>query len=204
MNGTAWKLVLFQKQHVGHVVAVHGKAFPGFFLSFLGPRFLREFYSAFLHEETGIALVAEGPVDGRVLGFVVGTSQPDGFFKRLLKRRWWAFCLASTGALLRRPWVAPRIFRALFYRGEAPGGQKRALLSSIAVGPDQQGSGLGRALVAEWAVEARKRGVPGCYLATDAENNDAVNRFYVKCGWQVESTYVTPEGRKMNRYVLDF
>jgi len=189
---------------VNELVNVHTRAFPGFFLSFLGPRFLREFYSAFLHEDTGIALVAEGLVDGRVLGFVVGTTQPYGFFKRLLKRRWWAFCFASIGALLRRPWIAPRIFRALFYRGEPPQGPKRALLSSVAVGPEQQGCGLGRVLVTEWVEEARKRGVPGCYLTTDADNNDAVNRFYAKCGWRVESTYVTPEGRKMNRYVLDF
>lgn len=189
---------------VTEMVNVHVRAFPGFFLSLLGPRFLREFYSAFLHEETGIALVAESPGAGQILGFVVGTVQPEGFFRRLLKRRWWTFCFASVGALLRRPWVAPRIFRALFYRGEAPRGLNRALLSSIAVGPDQQGNGLGRALVTEWVEEARKRGAPGCYLTTDAENNDVVNRFYVKCSWRIESTYVTPEGRKMNRYVLDF
>jgi ribosomal protein S18 acetylase RimI-like enzyme len=189
---------------VNEIVNVHVRAFPGFFLSFLGPRFLREFYSAFLCEDTGIALVAEGPADGRIFGFVVGTAQPDGFFKRLLMRRWWAFCFASASALIRKPGTAPRIFRALLYRGEAPKGPKRALLSSIAVGPGQQGSGLGRALVAAWVDEARKRGATGCYLTTDAESNDAVNRFYVKCGWQVESTYVTPEGRRMNRYVLDF
>jgi ribosomal protein S18 acetylase RimI-like enzyme len=204
MKDVSWKIRALDLHHIQEVLEIHLASFPGFFLSFLGRRFLREFYSAFLHEESGVALIVEEPGSNQVLGCVVGTTLPTGFFKRLLKRRWWAFSFASISALMRKPKVAPRIFRALFYRGEVPQGPKRALLSSIAVRPDQQGTGLGRALVAGWVEEARKRGAPGCYLTTDAENNYAVNRFYVRCGWRLESTYFTPEGRRMNRYVLDF
>lgn len=186
------------------VVRIHQNAFPGFFLTFLGPRFLKEFYTAFLEEINSIALVYQEPKSGRILGFVVGTILPSGFFKRLLKRRWWAFCLASLSAVFRKPTSVPRIFRALFYRGTPPSGKVRALLSSIAVDPDSGGRGLGKALVESWVEEVRKRGMPGCYLTTDAEGNDTVNHFYERCGWKVESTYVTPEGRKMNRYILDF
>ena len=77
-------------------------------------------------------------------------------------------------------------------------------MSSIAVDPEQRGVGLGQALLARWVQEVQKRGKGGCYLTTDAVRNDAVNRFYARNGWQVESTYVTPEGRQVNRYVLDF
>lgn len=204
MNAANAPLVPMRPKHIPAVVRTHLASFPGFFLSFLGPRFLREFYTAFLHEDTGIALVAEDAANGQVLGFVVGTTQPNGFFKRLLKRRWWAFCLASISTLLRQPASAPRIFRAIFYRGTAPQGLERALLSSIAVDPDAAGRGLGQALVESWVKEVRKCKAAGCYLTTDANDNEAVNRFYEKCGWSVESSYVTPEGRKMNRYVLDF
>ena len=55
-----------------------------------------------------------------------------------------------------------------------------------------------------WLEEARSRGARGCYLTTDAEKNDPVNRFYLSQGWRVESAYTTPKGRKMNRYVYDF
>jgi len=188
---------------VAAVVAVHLRAFPSFFLSFLGPRFLREFYGSFLVDPVGRGFVAvdEG---GRVLGVVVGPLNPAGYFKRLLKRRWWAFCLASVSAVLRRPTVAPRLFRAVVYRGEAPGGPVRALLSSIAVDPQVQGGGVGRLLVERWVAEVRAAGGSGCFLTTDAEGNEAVNAFYRKLGWNLEGSYCTKEGRRMNRYVFDF
>jgi len=190
-------------EDVDTVVSVHLRAFPSFFLSFLGPRFLREFYGSFLVDPMGLGFVA---VDGggRVLGVVVGPLNPAGYFKRLLKRRWWAFCLASISAVLRRPKVLPRLFRAVVYRGEAPTGPVRALLSSIAVDPQVQGGGVGRKLVERWVQEVRAAGGSGCFLTTDAEGNEAVNAFYRKLGWKLESSYSTKEGRRMNRYVLDF
>jgi ribosomal protein S18 acetylase RimI-like enzyme len=183
-------------------VKVHLAAFPSFFLSFLGPRFLRLLYSEFATDPACVALVAEA--DGRVAGAVAGPLQPAGYFSRLVKRRWFAFALASSGAVLRKPLIIPRLFRALFYRGEAPTGKSRALLSTIAVDPAVQGAGIGRKLVAAWLAEVQSRGASGAYLTTDAEGNDAVNRFYQQLGWQLEHTWLTPEGRRMNRYVQDF
>jgi len=178
-------------------------AFPTFFLSFLGHAFLREFYGSFLSDPVGLGFVALSD-DGRVLGVVVGPLNPSGYFKRLLKRRWWAFCLASVFAVLRRPTVLPRLFRAVVYRGESPAGPVRALLSSIAVDPQVQGGGVGRLLVERWVAEVRAAGGTGCFLTTDADGNEAVNTFYRKLGWKLEGSYLTTEGRRMNRYVLDF
>lgn len=182
---------------------MHLSAFPGFFLTFLGPRFLAEFYRAFLSEPTAIAVVAESDV-GCICGVVVGTLAPAGFFKRLLRKRWWAFALASLSALLRKPSIASRLIGALAYRGEAPEDAKRALLSSVGVDPSCQGGGVGRRLVQCWLTEAKRRGAIGCYLTTDAQANDAVNSFYCRLGWKLESTYATPQERIMNRYVYDF
>jgi GNAT superfamily N-acetyltransferase len=196
-------LVPLAHRHIPEVVRMHLSAFPGFFLTFLGPRFLAEFYRAFLSEPTAIAMVAESDA-GCVCGVVVGTLAPAGFFKRLLLRRWWTFARASAGALLRRPAIAPRLIRALGYRGEAPTNARRALLSSIAVDPSSQGAGTGRRLVECWLTEAKRRGAIGCYLTTDAQANDAVNSFYCRLGWKLESTYATPQGRIMNCYNYDF
>ena len=52
--------------------------------------------------------------------------------------------------------------------------------------------------------EVQRNGLSGCYLTTDADDNKAVNDFYRNLGWQVESSYVTSEGRRMHRYVYDF
>lgn len=189
---------------IREVVDVHMCAFPNFFLTFLGPRFLKVFYNSFTYDPAGIGFVAKDRETGKVLGFIVGPLVPDGYFKRLLKKRWFAFCFASIAAICKRPTIVKRLFKALFYRGQAPSGAKRALLSSIAVDPEAQGQGVGRILVERWIREIKQQGGNGCYLTTDAIDNDSVNNFYKKLGWTIESTYETPEGRKMNRYIYDF
>lgn len=200
----SFNIVEIKAKHIKHVVDVHTRAFPEFFLSFLGPKFLREFYNSFIYDSAGIGFVAEDSESGNVLGVIVGPLLPGGYFKRLLKRKWWAFCYASLGAILRRPSTIKRLLRALLYRGEAPPGPERALLSSIAVLPRSQHLGIGKALVRRWIQEVQQQGGRGCYLTTDANDNDKVNSFYQRLNWKIESTYTTPEGRKMNRYVFDF
>jgi ribosomal protein S18 acetylase RimI-like enzyme len=184
------------------IIKIHIEAFPGFFLTFLGPGFLKEFYKSFLYDDQGIGFVAVE--DNRILGAIVGPFRPAGYFKRLLLRKWYVFCFASIGAVLRKPKVIKRLFRAVFYRGEAPQGKDRALLSSIAVSPSAQGKGIGKALVMKWLDAVSARGGKGAFLTTDAENNNVVNSFYHNLGWKLDSTYETSEGRKMNRYVYDF
>jgi hypothetical protein len=116
------------QEYIDDIVKVHIKAFPDFFLTFLGPKFLKEFYRSFIVDEQGIGVVAIE--NDKLLGAVVGPLQPAGYFKRLLKRKWSAFCFASMGAVLKNPKVIKRLFRAVFYRGESPSGGQRALLSS--------------------------------------------------------------------------
>jgi len=192
-----------QAEHVEQIVKIHMKAFPNFFLTFLGPRFLKEFYASFVNNPAGIGLVGVDKKSGAVSGFIVGPTKPQGYFKQLLIRRWWAFCLASIEALIQKPSVAPRLWRALYYRGDTPQHiSSFALLSSIAVSPAVQSTGLGRKLVTAFITEVKQRGGDGIFLTTDAENNAGVNRFYQKLGFHLEASFQTLEGRKMNRYVF--
>ena len=92
------------------MVDVHMKSFPGFFLTFLGDAFLRELYAATISDQAGIAFVAEE--NSRVVGFVTGTDEPAGFYRRLLRQRWWRFGRASVWPFIRRPSIAPRLLRA--------------------------------------------------------------------------------------------
>jgi len=192
------------KEDLPAVTTIHLRAFPDFFLSVLGGKFLQNFYRSFICDSCGVALVAREAGTNRILGAVVGPIAPNNFFRQLLIRRWWAFCVASTSAVLRNPRVAIRLWRALFYRGDQPVGRSRALLSSIAVVPEARCRGIGRMLVDAWVSEIRSRGLSGCYLTTDADNNEATNRFYAGAGWTIDTTFITPEGRRMNRYVLDW
>lgn len=197
-------LVPLKSEHLEPVVEIHLAAFPGFFLTFLGPRFLKTFYGSFIGEKTALAWVVLDGQSRAILGAAFGTTAPDGFFKRLALRRWPAFAGAAFSAFLKKPSIGRRLFRALSYRGDSPARPGLALLSSVAVSPCAQGKGVGKALLDRWTDEAENRGCPGAYLTTDAEGNDAVNRFYLRSGWTAEASFVTPEGRKMKRYVILF
>lgn len=184
---------------VKDVVRVHLASFPGFFLSFLGPRFLSLFYSAICTDTDGIAFVYQNEF-GVPAGFVAGTSNPSGFYKRLLKRDWLKFATAAIIPVLKKPSVVSRVARALFHPAANPVGANVAGLFSIGVLPELQGSGAGKKLVQAFLEEARKRGCKRVFLTTDRDNNAPVNAFYAKLGFSVERQYVTPEGRRMNEY----
>ena len=184
---------------VNQVVAVHLSSFPGFFLSFLGPRFLSLFYSAICSAPEGIAFV--GLNDARIpAGFVAGTSNPGGFYSRLLRRDWFKFALASITPILRKPSVVWRVARAVTHPSDNPIGDDVAGLFSIGVLPELQGMGTGKKLVQAFLDEANRRRCKRVFLTTDRDDNEAVNTFYTKLGFSIERQYVTPEGRRMNEY----
>ncbi|WP_193614578.1 GNAT family N-acetyltransferase [Nocardioides lijunqiniae] len=186
------------REDVREAAALHRTAFPSFFLSSLGEPFLREFYRAFL-EPQGIALVARSEA-GHLVGVAVGHTQPAGFFRRLLIRRWYAFALASLRLVLRRPSVVPRLLRAVTYRGQTPLEVRGALLSSICVADEARGTGAAKRLLEAWTASVVETGVSEAYLTTDSEDNDRVNAFYRGANWALDGTFETPEGRKMNCY----
>lgn len=192
-------IVTMQRTHVEQVVRVHLSSFPGFFLSFLGPRFLSLYYQGICRAAEGIGFVYLNET-GEAAGFVAGSSNPRGFYSRLLKRDWLKFCLASVDALCRKPSVIRRIARGLFHSAENPPGENMAGLFSIGVLPELQGTGAGKKLVQAFLDEARSRKCKKVFLTTDRDNNDAVNTFYLRLGFNVERQFVTPEGRRMNEY----
>lgn len=182
------------------LAVLHRDAFPDFFLSSLGTAFLRQFYLGFAHDDSAISTVAQ-TANGEIVGSIVGTTEPAGFFSRLLKSRILQFGLLSARESIRRPRIVPRLVRAVTYRGDAGTPIEGALLSSICVRKDQQGQGTGKKMMEAWTASAASAGASTAYLTTDAEGNEAVNAFYQRLGWTLESTYKTPEGRRMNRYI---
>lgn len=186
------------------LAALHVRAFPGFFLSELGERFLREFYGGFVDDPTAVAVVARDS-SGRVLGAAVGSTEPAGFYRRLLRRRLLPLGVASAIAAVRRPSAVVRLLRGVAYRGGVgedvtpPG----ALLSSICTAPDTRGSGTGRVLLRDWESAARGAGAVQAHLSTDAVDNTSVHDFYDRAGWARIREYSTREGRRMNLYTKD-
>ncbi len=184
------------------LVEIHLLSFRNFFLTFLGPAFLRELYGAIVADPSGIGCVAWS--EGRVSGFAIGTSHSAGLYARLLRRRWWRFGLAALPAFIRRPSILPRLLRAFSMPGQEPSGENNGTLMSIAVHPAFQGQGVGAQLVGAFLQEAAVRGLDGVDLTTDALENEPANRFYQGLGFGLKRSYVTPEGRKMNEYLIRF
>lgn len=189
--------------HLDEVVALHRRSFPanGFFLSFLGPRFLRLYYEGIVGfpDAIGYVLVEEE----KVVGLVCGTVGPSGFYRYLLRTRWWRFALAALGAALRKPAIVPRLVRAWRYPQETPISPECATLTSLAVDPDHMGRGIGAELVAAFLQGLLKHGGGrSVSLTTDRDGNDGVNAFYQAQGFRCTRSYITPEGRRMNEYTL--
>lgn len=183
------------------VVALHLRAFQGFFLSFLGARFLTVLYRSLLSDRRGVALVAER--DGALLGFAAGTYHLPGLYTALLKKHVFEFALASIGPLLTSPRIARRLLRALSSSREARTARYPASLMSIAVDPRQHAGGVGDRLLSDFCAQLRAGGAEGCSLTTDETDNAPVCAFYERRGWAPQRTFVTPEGRRMCEYARD-
>lgn len=185
---------------IGAIVRLHRAAFSGFFLTSLGPSFLRLLYRAFLDMDGGVCIVAQNG-DG-VQGVVVGAADPSAFFAVLRRKRGILFALAALPGIFRNPMLVMRkCLWALSYGGEQPGALPGAgLLSSVAVAPETCGRGIGRRLVNALCEELRGRGTEYVYLITDETNNEQVNGFYRRCGFTLVDTFERFEKRRMNRW----
>jgi GNAT superfamily N-acetyltransferase len=183
------------------MVDIHLRAFPGFFLTLLGRRFLRRLYGGFVSSQDARAIVAE--VDARVVGFAVGTCSPEQHFRARLHSEGLWFALAAVPALFRAPVrVSRKLWSALRYRGERPIGLAESwLLSSIGIDPDARSAGAGATLVNAFCSRARDSGARHVYLLTDEEGNAGVHRFYERTGFHVHSSLTRGDGRIMRLYV---
>jgi ribosomal protein S18 acetylase RimI-like enzyme len=187
-------------RYIPQLVAVHQRSFNGFFLTFLGPKFLAELYQAIVKDPSGIGCMTLN--NETVSGFVIGSTQPAGLYGRLLRKRWWQFGWAALPAFLRNPAIFPRLLRAFSMPKQEPPAPNSALLMSIAVDLPFQHQGIGKQLICGFLEEARQHGAQAVHLLTDAENNDGTNHFYQTQGFVIYRTFSTPEKRLMNEYLI--
>jgi GNAT superfamily N-acetyltransferase len=172
------------------VAQLHLLAFPGFFLSQLGFRFLCVMYKTFLSNSSGIFIVCESN-DFKLLGFAVGALQRGGKDRNLalqfLPQFLWALlpvALCKRGLVLRR--LAARFFKVR----EMPSIPDDALiLRSIAVLPALQGLGVASSLLSKFEFFANELGASHIFLTTDEDANDRAQRFYGRHGYVLSSRF---------------
>jgi len=183
------------------IISIHMEAFPGFFLTQLGPKFLRELYTGFISNRSSTIVIADKK--GEILGFAAGTISPDNFFKCLRWRRWPFFLMAAIPGIIKSPgFIIRKLWGALRYSGDAPesltGG---ALLSSLAVSPRAQNQGVGKALVGRICEFARTHKSKLVYIITDKDENSSVIRFYEGLDFTVDTIIKKENNRQMFRLV---
>lgn len=187
------------------IVRVHEEAFEDFFLTKLGPRFLRRYYEAVLVFDRGILLKAT--LDGCLVGFACGFMQPRRFYFALL-RRWLQLGPALASGVLAHPSLLVRVVRTLgrVGRGSAhafvPPGNEPCELSSLAVEPSQTSRGVGAELVSRFLDVARERGGDVVFVSTDAVGNNRANRFYSRLGFELAHAEERDAARSLNHWVL--
>ncbi|MCX7974147.1 MAG: GNAT family N-acetyltransferase [Candidatus Aminicenantes bacterium] len=187
------------KKIIRDITKIHQNSFKGFFLSFLGPRFLYRLYSCIADYGDGILIVAEE--SDQVVGFVAGVTDQKSFYNYLIRKHKWSFAISAIPAVLKKPSIIPRLIRALKKPREAEDYSSGVLLMSIGVDPKFQGRKIGEILINEFCRELIKRGCKDFCLTTDRDNNEKANNFYKKTGFKLIRTFKTPEGRAMNEYL---
>lgn len=196
----AFNILPMKNEDVHDVVSIHLKTLPCLFLTSLGQHFLFQLYTFFSESVDAISLVAKDE-DKVVVGYIAGAINPEIHFGKVLKKRWYYFACACLGSIIKNPRVLIRLFKSLFSLCEPPPLQNSGLISQLGVLPNYQGKKIGQLLVREFLNIAKAKGKRYVYLTTDCENNSAVNKFYQKLGFLIESTYISSVGRKVNRYI---
>jgi ribosomal protein S18 acetylase RimI-like enzyme len=183
------------------IVAAHRRAFAGFFLTRLGPEFLRVYYDLVLAYGSGIVLVSEHR--GLIDGFACGFLNPGGFYRLMWEHRS-AFLWPALCALVRQPTLAAKVLDGVKrVRTTASEEQARSCeLSSIAVLPEASAQGLGRTLMRAFIAQSWSMNADSIYLTTDAENNGRANILYREAGFQLVKSFLQAKGRWMNEYVI--
>lgn len=164
------------------IARLHEQAFPGFFLTRMGPAFLRGYYASVLSYDRSIALIAERS-DGQPVGFVTGFRDPEAFYAHFRNQRL-RLLPSMLAALARRPSLAGAIFgnmRRISSMEKAGDGSETAELSSVAV--IQPGSGIGSKLVTEFCQSMFRRGAKRVILTTDEQDNERARSFYGRLGF---------------------
>lgn len=183
------------------VVAIHNNAFPGFFLTLLGNRFLRLYYSSVLKHRDGILLGCYDE-DKELAGFCAATISAKGFNANLIKSNLFSFCSVGVLLLLTKPRALKRLYLNLSKKDnhqEDTGAY--AELLSIGVNVSTQGKGFGKYLLAELENVVRSRGGEKLSLTTDFYNNMKAIEFYKSMGYKVYYDFITYPDREMYRMI---
>ena len=181
-----------------NVAEIHNETFKGFFLTFMGKGFLYQMYHSFTEDKNSGLLIAED--DGKTVGFLAYSANLSELYKYMIRKRLIAFGWFAFLAFLRRPKAFMHILGAFLKPSESKRDEPYVELSSIGVLPDEKTNGIGSAMIDYLKKSVDFNKYDYITLETDAENNEAANKFYQKNNFVLHRQFTTREGRLMNEY----
>jgi len=186
------------KSQLARITKLHMRAFPYFFLTQLGFSFLNTLYTGYAENAESGIIIAEKK--GKILGFIAYSKDYSSFYKELIKHHIIKFAICSFGAAVRHPSYVKRLLGAFKKSDSVMKAERYVELASICVDPRIECKGIGTALIDYLKEIVDFKEFEYINLETDANENDAVNKFYLKNGFILSRQYVTAEGRRMNEY----
>lgn len=182
------------------IAAIHLSAFPGFFLTTLGQKFLETYYKASLKSKESLAICATNDY-GQITGFSIGCIHSRGYHKRLIKQNLLSFLSQGISLLFSNPKALFRLLNNFDKNTTQSDDGEYAELLSIGVTSEMKGNGIGKELIRKFEEAAANRGCKKIALTTDYYNNDAVVAFYKKSGYDVFYEFTTYPNRKMYKLI---
>ena len=190
------------------LVSIHISAFPGFFLTNMGRRFLKQYYYGYLEMDETL-LVAVDNTD-KIVGFVAGLKDSEGYYLHM-KKRWYRFIIPVALAMLNFDLLSTCTQRILTILRSNKVNEEMHVpvgfheLTSIAVSPAARQVGAGKSLMGAYLESVKTiAGIKGVFLTTDSKENANVQQFYKSMGFRVIAEFVQGEKRKMSAYSLNF
>jgi ribosomal protein S18 acetylase RimI-like enzyme len=182
------------------IVEIHLEAFSGFFLTSLGPSFLRQYYKSFIGNNEGISLCAEDN-NQNIVGFCVGTTNSVGFHKRLIMKNFIGFISQFFVIMVTKPRAILRLASNLEKHPEVQFEGITAELLSIGVSSLVKGTGVGNLLLKRFEEELKDRKVKQVALTTDYYENDRVIGFYNNSGYRIICDFFAYPKRRMYKMI---
>ncbi|HVA52616.1 MAG TPA: GNAT family N-acetyltransferase [Acidimicrobiales bacterium] len=188
------------------------------FLSRFGPNFMSAYYLAWIDAPGAIAVVATDS-GGDVLGALLGATDPARHARAMVHQSGVRLALSLAKSAVARPRLAKdlmvtrgqryarglsRLLIARISPRKAPASQstgtKVGEITHVLVRPEDQGRGVGRALMDAARQQAHSSGVNELVLVTPPDL--AARTFYERLGWQSEGTMTSRSGERFLRFRL--
>ncbi len=168
------------------------------FLSFLGTGFLTRLYRRISRTPGSFLLVAVddqaagGRDGGGVVGFIAGSSDVGGLYRRFVLYDGVPAGLAAAPRLA-RGWR--RMLETLRHGSGGSGTGRGTELLAVAVDPDHGGRGVGTALVDAFLARTVADGGTAAYVVVGADNATAIG-LYSRCGFTTAGEFELHAGTR--------